>query len=244
MSLRPEVIFQNDSLLAVTKPSGLLSIPDRYRHDKPSVASLLIADFPDARPLHRLDLETSGVLLFCLDPDAFGWYSEQFESRSTLKSYLALLEGRVTETDGVIGLPLWTRPDGRVVVTKRGKPALTEWSVVETFRKYSLVEARPKTGRTHQIRVHFASMGHPVACDVTYGAKGPVFVSEIKGKKQYRMSAGQDVERPILTRVALHAAGITILDYATQLPIEITAPMPKDLKATCAVIRKWAATGT
>lgn len=240
MKNRVSVLFENSTLLALNKPSGVLSVPDRFHEDKPSMAGMVLQDFPLARPLHRLDFETSGVLLFCLQPDAFGWYSDQFEQRTVAKQYLALVEGPIREDDGVIDAPLLTLDTGRVTISRKGKPAQTEWHVEERFRTHTLVTAHPFTGRTHQIRVHLASIGHPVAVDLTYGAPGPVFLSEIKGKKRFKLSRDAEMEWPLLARLALHAVSLTIMDFSNREPLNIQAELPKDMRATIQQLRQWA----
>ena len=105
-----EIIFENDSLVAINKPSGILSVPDRYREDRFSIATWILATHPTARPLHRLDFETSGILLFCLLPDAFGFYSDQFEQRLVSKTYYAIVEGRLMQDEGLVDEPLFTMP--------------------------------------------------------------------------------------------------------------------------------------
>lgn len=235
-----KVLFENSTVLAIDKPSGLLSIPDRYHDDKPSAFGLVLDAYPSARPLHRLDFETSGILLFCLQPDAFGWYSDQFEKRTAIKTYTALVEGQIREEHGRIDEPLFTLETGKVIISKKGKASQTEWSLLQRFRTYSLVEAHPLTGRTHQIRVHFASIGHPVVGDVVYGAKGPLFVSDIKGKKKYKLSKDEEEERPLLGRLALHASGMIIHEFASGHRIVIHSELPKDISATIRQLERWA----
>ena len=109
MKNRLSVLFQNDTILALDKPAGLLSVPDRYKEDKPSLAQLVLGSYPTARPLHRLDFETSGIVLFSLQPETFGWYSDQFEHRTISKKYTAVAEGRCMEPEGLIDAPLYTQ---------------------------------------------------------------------------------------------------------------------------------------
>lgn len=239
MKNKPVVLFESPTLLAMDKPSGLLSVPDRFHEDKPSMFGHVLASHPSARPLHRLDFETSGVMLFCLQPEAFGWYSDQFEKRTALKQYTALVEGQMLEDRGVIDEPLFTLETGKVIISKKGKSSRTEWIALERFKAYTLVEAHPLTGRTHQIRVHLSAVGHPVAVDTVYGAKGPVFLSEIKGKKKYKLSKDAEEERPLLSRLALHASGISIQEFASGARISIQSPLPKDIRATVQQLRQW-----
>lgn len=239
MKNRLSILFQNDSILAVDKPAGLLSVPDRYKEDKPSLASLLLEDFPTARPLHRLDFETSGIVLFCLNPEAFGWYSEQFEHRTITKKYALISEGRCLENEGLIDAPLFTQTIGKVVISKRGKSSQTSWNLMEAFQHHSLIEANPHTGRTHQIRVHLASIGHPIVGDVLYGSGGPLYLSDLKGKKRYRLSKDAEQERPLLGRLALHASSLVFHDFKTGEALHVESAMPKDMQVAITKLRQY-----
>lgn len=229
MKNRPAILFSNDTLLALDKPSGMLSVPDRHDSTKVSLTQFALKINPVARPLHRLDFETSGVMLFCLQPEAFGWYSDQFEQREVSKTYIALCEGRMSQEEGEINLPLYTQSTGKVIVSRQGKTSLTRWKAIEKFLHHSLIIANPLTGRTHQIRVHFASIGHPLVADSTYGASGPLFLSELKGKRKYKLAKDAEEERPLLSRVALHAHQVSIRDFHSREDLDIVSPLPKDM---------------
>lgn len=239
MKDKPKILFENDSVVAINKPAGILSVPDRYNPDKFSIASWVLSSYPSARPLHRIDLETSGVLLFCILPEAFGWYSDQFENRIVIKRYQAIVEGRMKEEEGIIDEPLYTLSNGKVIISKRGKESLTKWKVLERFLHHSFVEVNPLTGRTHQIRVHLSSIGHPVMGDTTYGAAGPFFLSSIKGRKKYHLSKDQESERPLITRTCLHAGNISFKDFQSHEHISIESPLPKDMGVVVQKLRQY-----
>lgn len=239
MKTKPGILFQNDTILAMDKPSGLLSVPDRYHEDKPSLTGFVMEAFPDARPLHRIDFETSGIVLFCLNPDAFGFYSDQFEHREISKSYIVITEGRCLEEAGDISAPLFTQHIGKVLISKRGKESHTHWQLLERFQHHSCIEANPRTGRTHQIRVHLASIGLPVVGDMLYGSGRYLFLSDLKGKKNYRLSKNDEEERPILSRLALHAAAIEFTDFTTGETISVESPLPKDMQVALTKLRQY-----
>lgn len=221
------------------KPAGLLSIPDRYKEEKPSLSQYVLNDFPTARPLHRLDFETSGVVLFCLEQEAFGWYSDQFENRTISKRYQAIAEGRCRDKEGLIDAPLFTQTIGKVVISKRGKPSQTSWKLLEQFQHHSFIEASPLTGRTHQIRVHLSSIGHPISGDLLYGSAGPLFLSALKGKKHYRLSKDTEEEKPLLARLALHASSISFKEFDTGKEIRVDCTLPKDMQVALVKLRQY-----
>jgi tRNA pseudouridine32 synthase / 23S rRNA pseudouridine746 synthase len=166
----PSILFEDDALLAVGKPEGLSSIPESDVA-APSVLSVLSAQ-QDAKLyiVHRLDKEVSGVILFAKTADAHRTLCEQFASRAVHKTYLALVHGVVASDAGTMDMPLREFGSGRMGVDPlAGKSSLTEFRTVRRFARLSLMEASPQTGRRHQIRVHFYSIGHPIVGDVRYG---------------------------------------------------------------------------
>ena len=155
------------------------------------------------------------------------------------KTYLALLDGAAIPETGTIDRPIAesrTQP-GKMVVAKKGKSAVTHYKVVERFRLFTLVEARIETGRTHQIRVHFESIGHPLAVDSLYGRREALNLSEIK-QKGYQLGREQE-ERPLLSRMPLHAWKLALAHPHTEARLELEAPLPKDFAAVLKQLRKW-----
>lgn len=167
-----QILLENDDIVAVNKPEGLAAIPER-RPETASLFETLCADRNERLYIvHRLDKETSGVIVFARNAEAHRRLNQQFETRAVRKEYLALTHGVIPEDRGVIDRPLRQFGSGRVAVDReRGKRSMTDFLVRQRFRDHTLVEARPHTGRRHQIRVHLFSVGHPIAGDSLYGPR-------------------------------------------------------------------------
>lgn len=240
---KPEILFQDDHLLVVSKPAGLLTLPDRFKPDeKPNLKQQLDQAFGKTWTVHRLDRETSGLLVFALDEDTHRSLSQQFQDRTVEKTYLAILEGCPAETEGTIDRPIGPNPakPGQMMVVRKGKPSITHYKIVEAFRQFALAEFRIETGRTHQIRVHTAAIGHPLAVDSFYGRREALYLSEIK-TRGFQLGKSRE-ERPLLSRIALHSSRLSFVHPGTQQPLQIEAPLPKDLRALLNQLRKWGKT--
>jgi 23S rRNA pseudouridine955/2504/2580 synthase/23S rRNA pseudouridine1911/1915/1917 synthase len=230
IKLDEHIIFQNDDFIAINKPSGLLTIPDREGKDI-SLKQILKAKFGEIFTVHRLDRDTSGIVVFALNEGMHKHLSQQFEGRETTKVYNGLVLGKPAESEGVINEPIAEHPNkkGLMTVWRKGKESITEYKVVDSYRLYSWMQYKILTGRTHQIRVHMKYLGHPVVCDALYGDGKPVFISKIKSK--YNLSQAEDEERPILNRLALHSAQLSFKGLKGE-DFALEAPLPKDLRAT------------
>lgn len=224
-----DIIAETDDFVVVNKPSGLLSIPDR-EGDEVSLKKLLREQYGEIFTVHRIDKDTSGLILFARNETAHKFFSQAFEERSVEKYYLGIVMGTLAERSGTIDAPIAQHSLRRstMIVHKRGKAAVTDYEVVEEFRKFSLLKMRIHTGRTHQIRVHLRYIGHPIVCDPLYGDGAPVMLSAIK--KNYRLSRGELEERPLLSRLGLHAERLVFVD-ATNRRFDCAAPLPKDMSA-------------
>jgi 23S rRNA pseudouridine1911/1915/1917 synthase len=229
LKLDDHIILEDENLIAVNKPAGLLTIPDREGKDI-SLKQILKNKYSEIFTVHRLDKETSGVVVFAKSEQAHKELSQLFEARETIKIYNGLVLGTPFEKSGVIDEPIAEHPTrkGMMTVYKKGKASITEYDVLETFRLYSWMQFRILTGRTHQIRVHLKYLGHPIVCDDLYGDGKPVFISSIK-KKNFKLSRDAESERPILSRLALHASQLKFQLSGKEYQME--APLPKDLKA-------------
>jgi len=231
------IIEETANWIALNKPAGLLSIPDRKGKDI-SLKSILQEKYGEIFTVHRLDKETSGVILFAKTADAHRFFSQQFEERTVGKIYVGLVNGIPSEKEGTIDSPIGDHPTkkGLMTVIKNGKPSITDYLVKEEFGKYSLLEFTIHTGRTHQIRVHMQSLGHPIVCDELYGDGRPVFISSLK--KNFKLSKSEEEERPILSRVGLHAWRLIFTDEDGK-EYSPEAEMPKDMRALLQQLRKW-----
>lgn len=224
-------------MLAVDKPAGWLSIPDRWDPDAPVIQHALSKEHGSLLPVHRIDKDTSGVLVFARNAEAHRVLNDQFFARGVEKTYFALVHGEPTEDRWQIELAL--RADGdrlhrTVVDAAKGKPATTIFEVVERFRGFALVKAMPETGRTHQIRVHLAASSMTIVADPLYGDGSPLLLSTLK--RRWKGDAYE--ERPLMARTALHAARIVLTHPASGERLAIEAPLPRDFRATLAQLRK------
>jgi 23S rRNA pseudouridine1911/1915/1917 synthase len=231
-----EIIFENDEFVVVNKPAGMLSIPDRVQSE-PSLKDHLLQKYGSIYTVHRLDKETSGIILFAKNETAHKYFSKQFEDRGVEKYYMGLVLGTPAAVSGTIDAPLTEHPvhKGLMMVHRKGKPSVTDYEVIESLGKFSLIKFRIHTGRMHQIRVHAKNIGHPLACDALYGDGKPLLLSAIK--KKYKLSKLQEEERPIVNRVALHSYQLKFTDAAGKV-YDLVAPLPKDIRVLVQQLQK------
>jgi tRNA pseudouridine32 synthase/23S rRNA pseudouridine746 synthase len=166
-----EVIHEDAQIVVVNKPAGLLSVPGRGAHLADCLVSRLQVVFPEVLLVHRLDRDTSGVMVFALTPHAQRHLGQQFEQRQARKTYVARLAGRLEPKTGTVDLPLivdWENRPRQMVCRETGKPSVTDWRLLRHDGETSRVRLMPKTGRTHQLRVHMAALGHPILGDPLY----------------------------------------------------------------------------
>ncbi len=237
--LLPEVpiLYEDPYLLVVDKPPGLAVHPSG-RQVEGTLIGILHARYPGGpggdgplpRLCHRLDKETSGVLLVSKDERARCLLGRQFEERKVQKTYLAVVEGAPEREEGIIDLPLAPDPKSPIRLKMearrdgRGRPALTRYKVLERGERFSLVQVRPATGRQHQIRVHLAAIGHPIVGDKIYGPEERLFLRALEGGL-----TPEEKERLVLPRHALHAWKLRFHHPFREEEMEVTAPLPEDM---------------
>ncbi len=231
-----DIILENDQFIAVNKPSGLLSIPDRLGQEI-SLKDLLKEKKGSIYTVHRLDRDTSGIIVFAKTEEAHKQLSQLFEGREMEKYYQGLVYGHMINPSGNVDAPIMEHPGktSKMMTHAKGKPSSTDYTVLESFRLFSWVEFRIHTGRTHQIRVHMQHIGHSIVCDEIYGDPKPILLSSLK--KNFKLAKSAEEEKPILSRLALHSHRLKFsLNGET---FELEAPIPKDLRAVLQQLRKW-----
>jgi 23S rRNA pseudouridine1911/1915/1917 synthase len=221
-----DIIFEDADILVINKPPGVICHPGKKLTDD-TLASGIIHHIHGDSPgphnpgiVHRLDFDTTGVMVVAKNPTAHVHLSRQFEARSVRKEYLALVRGRVARRFGQIDAPLGYAPERYGLMSAkpnalRPRPALSVYEVRERFRGHTLVSVVPKTGRTHQIRVHFEHIGHPLI-----------------GEKHYRGGLSPDPIEELMPRLALHAWRLSIVHPGTHKTVDFAADLPADLRAT------------
>jgi 23S rRNA pseudouridine1911/1915/1917 synthase len=221
------VLYEDEHVAVVDKPAGMVVHP-AFGHQSGTLVNAVLARWPQiadfAEPgragiVHRLDKDTSGVILIAKTPLALNSLRAQFKARQVHKRYLALVEGVPGTTEGVIDAPIGRDPKRRkqMAVLREGREAITEFRVLEMFAAHSLLEAWPKTGRTHQIRVHLAFIGHPVVGDTVYGRR----------KQTLKLS-----------RHFLHAASVNFAIPGTERRITVESPLPSTLQNVLDMLRR------
>ena len=247
------VLFEDEHLLALDKPAGLPTSPDRLDPERPNLMKLLHTAIAGGKPwarergldylmnAHRLDGETGGVILLAKNKLALIALANLFGSEKPVKKYIALINGEPPENQFEVNAKLAPHPVNIGLVhvdSKNGKKSKTKFEVLETFSRagYALLKCEPLIERTHQIRVHLRYAGFPIVGDGLYGGK-PLWLSRLK--PNYRLKPGHE-ERPLFSRVALHAEELSLPHPVTGATVTITAPWPKDLNVAVKYLRRFA----
>lgn len=225
------VIYSDDDIVVLNKNSGILTASDRYDKAAPRLDVYAEPEFGSLMAVHRIDKDTSGIVIYARNAEAHRNLSIAFERRLIKKTYHALVHGRPAWTDYTSEQRLL--PDGdamhRTVVNRRlGKASVTDFHLIGTCGPFSWIEARPHTGRTHQIRAHLSDLGICIVCDPLYsGNQKPVRLSDIK--RSWRGDVYE--EKPLLSRLALHAYQVELAHPRTGETVTFTAPYQRDMNA-------------
>lgn len=253
----PPILFEDATMIAFDKPSGLLIAPDRWDKKRENLMGLVHAKYGHGvANVHRLDADTSGLLLCAKTKPALDFLSGQFQSKTVHKTYLAVAVVLPVEHAMKVVVPVRDatgllpatftidlalgedeRQPGRMRIFKGrgGKDCVTDFKVLERFGKFVLLECRPLTGRTHQIRVHLAAAGAPILNDPFYGdPEIKLLLSELK--RRYK---GREDEKPLLSRLALHASELTLKHPETRELITLRAPLPHEFEVALKYLRKF-----
>ena len=204
-----KIIHEDDLIIVVDKPAGLSVLPDGWEKDSQYLVKMLEEQFGKIMIVHRLDKITSGVMVFARDAGTHRALNIQFETHEAQKTYHAILEGNPKWEEKVVKYPLRTNVGHKhrtMVDDKNGKPSQTRFRVIKRYEEAALIEAKPMTGRTHQIRVHAYALGHPLVEDVLYGSRD-----------QYG-----------LPRPMLHAQTLSLIHPTTNERVKFSAPHPAD----------------
>jgi 23S rRNA pseudouridine1911/1915/1917 synthase len=254
-----EVVYEDEALTVVNKPPGMVTHPAKGNWRGTMVNALqfhydaLSSLAGENRPgiVHRLDRDTSGLLVVMKDDLAHRRLALQFELREVEKEYLALVNGSPDRDSDYVERTIGFHPLTREKMAIRssedgGKHALTFYEVVERFLGYALVRCKPKTGRTHQIRVHLAHIGHPIVADKAYSGRDKLTLADLMGHdlKTALNGADSDHESALIDRQALHAHSLRFVHPLSGQHIHLTAPLPVDMTRTLEALRRYRATNT
>jgi len=234
------IIYDDDDLIACNKPPNLPVIPERWHPEWPCLRRIVSERLQaPIYVVHRIDAGTSGLVLFGKTAAAHRELCRQFAQHQIEKVYWALVKGEIREEAVAIAHPLVSNPHrlGEMMVARQGKPAITHIRVLERFRSATLVEAKPQTGRQHQIRVHLQAIGHPLLVDAIYGQTEAFFLSSIKTRFHHKEG---EPEHPLMGRLTLHAQAVQFRHPRRDELMMLTATEPKDFQAVVKNLRKYA----
>ncbi len=233
-----DIIFEDNDLIVINKPAGILSIPDRYDKSSPNAFNILKKHYSKIFTVHRLDKFTSGVMVFAKNQVSHKHLNTQFENNKVNKIYHIVVQGIIRENDLEIDIPIDSHPfkKGVSMPSARGKESLTKLKVLERFQKSTLCEVQLITGRHHQIRVHCATIGHPLLIDEIYGNSQEFYLSSIK--RRYNIKK-DEIEKPIISRLTMHSYKLEFIHPTSNNKVSFKAEYPKDFATLIKVLSKY-----
>jgi len=231
-------IYEDDRILAVSKPAGMLTLPDRFDRHAQSLIRILESVYDSIFVVHRIDKDTSGLMLFAKDAQAHKMLNQQFMDHSLTKIYHAIVRGVFNKDELTIDIPLMANPNGKggMVPSARGKYAATIVKPLKKFRLASLLECNLITGRQHQIRVHLKTIGYPLLIDEVYSGVKEFNLSSIK--KRFNLRKNEE-EVPVMKRQTLHSYSIDFI-HPDNNEMNLVAEYPKDMKVLLQILNKYA----
>ena len=220
------IVFQDEDYIVINKPPHMSTLDDRAPEGKDNIIGMAKEYLESAQICHRLDKETSGILAIAKNPEAYRHLAIQFEKREVNKVYHAVIGGIQEYKNTLVDKAILPNRTGTVKIDMKGKPAQTFFKTLKIYRAHTLIEARPVTGRMHQIRIHLVVLGSPITQDEQYGGK-PAYLSKIK--RNFKLKKDTE-EQPLISRVALHAYALEfkLMNGETK---RIEASYPKDMRA-------------
>lgn len=238
------IIYNDQRLLVVDKPAGLPVIPDRWQKAPVNLRDLLQREISKymqstVHVVHRIDQDTSGLVVFALDPDTHRQLNGLFEENQVDKTYIAFCRGQAPQQGGVIDLPL--QPSSgrtyKTVVARNGKPAKTTYRVIEQYREFCMLEIKPASGRPHQIRAHMQQIGLPLAVDPLYAGISQLGIFDIKRRRSGK--SDDKLGTALINRLTLHACALSFVDPHSEKQLFWEAELPADMAAVHKALQKY-----
>jgi 23S rRNA pseudouridine1911/1915/1917 synthase len=238
-----QIIHVDDSILIVNKPAGLLVIPDHWNPEALNLVDILqkrlkkiVSTNSELYVVHRIDKDTSGLVILARSPEIHRYFNDEFSHNRIKKSYLAIVNGVPIENRGKIDAPILYSGKGKVIIHPNGKPSTTEFTVQERFKHYTLLQVNPLTGRTHQIRAHLKSIGHPLAIDPIYGIRSELNIFDVKWRARKKEEEHQS---SLISRLSLHAWRLEFSHPGDGRMVHYQIEPPKDFRALLNALKKW-----
>lgn len=228
------ILHQEEDFVVVVKPAGYLSIPDRFNEKRPCMSKWLENHLnQQVFTVHRLDFNTSGLMIFALNAETHKYFNTLFQKNKINKNYLAIVEGKPDQERSIdISIRESNTHKGKMETHVDGKKAFTSFKKLEQFKDVALLDVSIKTGRTHQIRIHLCAIGHPILADELYGSTKVITLKQLKPKFNGEAN-------PLIRRTALQAHTISFIHPKTEALVSYEAPLPKDFAVCLKLLRKW-----